>query len=123
MWLKTGVTATVLLILGFVGIVAMMLAHWPPLYLRLVGVFCLAMLAVMWIAIRKFSASEDDVLRALADGEPTSIEVVKRVSEMTGRKRIISFGRLYPMLLRFEGQGVVESRWGVVTPERGGNRP
>lgn len=123
MWIKIGIAAAILLVVGFVGLVAVVLGQAPIIYQQLAGMTCLVALLIGVIAIRKSSAAEYDVLLALADGEPTGIDIVKRVSELTGRQRRISFGRLYLMLLRFEHQGFVESRWGVATGERGGNRP
>ena len=43
-------------------------------------------------------------------------EIVRR----TGRR--VSGGAVYTTLARLEGQGLIASRWGEPTPERGGKR-
>lgn len=60
------------------------------------------------------------VLAILADGDSYGYAILKRVSELSGRRLQWTDGMLYPVLHRLERQGYVEARWG--TSESGRRR-
>jgi PadR family transcriptional regulator PadR len=53
-------------------------------------------------------------------GDAYGTTVRERIEEQTGRS--VSVGALYTALDRLEKKGLVSSRWGEATPERGGRR-
>ena len=60
------------------------------------------------------------VLQALVRGEAYGLEVASRVETMTKGETKLGPGRLYPALRSLEAEGLLTSRVGEPTPERGG---
>ena len=61
------------------------------------------------------------VLLAVAQLEDAYGAAVRNeIIERTGR--VVSSGAVYTTLARLEGRGLLTSRWGAATPERGGKR-
>lgn len=65
---------------------------------------------------------EQVVLFAVAqlDEAAYGAAIREEIKSRTGRR--VSSGAVYTTLTRLEGQGLVHSRWGDPTPERGGKR-
>jgi PadR family transcriptional regulator PadR len=60
------------------------------------------------------------VLAILAEGDSYGYAIIKRVSELSGRKLQWTDGMLYPVLHRLERQGYIKGKWG--TSESGRKR-
>jgi len=60
------------------------------------------------------------ILQALVSGESYGLEVIQRVSTMTGGKVRLLQGRVYPVLRQLEADGFLRSWDGEPVPERGG---
>lgn len=65
---------------------------------------------------------DNELLQALLEGDSYGLELIDRVSEITGGAVKIAQGRVYPALRRLEAKGFLESYDGDPLPERG-NRP
>jgi PadR family transcriptional regulator, regulatory protein PadR len=70
----------------------------------------------------KIGVLEAEVLRAVMarSGDAYGLSVIQFMQLDTGRS--VSVGAVYTVLERLERKGFLESRWGEVTPERGGRR-
>ena len=60
------------------------------------------------------------LLQALVRGEGYGLDLIERVKKRTRGKMVLGQGSAYPALRELERDGLVKSREGDPTPERGG---
>lgn len=60
------------------------------------------------------------LLQALVDGEGFGLDLIARVSDRTKGKLQLGSGSVYPALRDLEREGLVVSREGAPSPQRGG---
>jgi len=68
------------------------------------------------------SRTELLIMSALATRELYGLEIVDRVQTVTGSKRRMALGSLYPTLARMDDKGLVTGRWGESSDDRRGAR-
>lgn len=70
----------------------------------------------------KLGPFEEEVLTLLRDNRTDAygLRLIDLIKQSTGRSP--SIGAMYTTLDRLERKGLVRSRWGEATPERGGRR-
>ena len=68
------------------------------------------------------SNNELRVLSSLETKERYGLGILKNIQEETDNKVSVLLGSLYNLLNGLEKKGLVKSRWGTDTSERGGNR-
>ena len=65
----------------------------------------------------RLSALEEDLLTLLIGRELYGLEIIEATKTVSGGKRSIGIGSLYPTLHKMEKKGLVRSWWGEETPE------
>ncbi|MEC4986150.1 MAG: PadR family transcriptional regulator [Oscillatoria sp. PMC 1068.18] len=71
----------------------------------------------------ELSALEQDILTVLDFHELYGLQIIQAIEEVSGGKRKLGVGSLYPTLHRMEKKGFVKSKWGDDRlEERGGAR-